>query len=86
MMGKLHVELRDELQMLRSMIQNKETDMHYKLYHEPKSNIHDVTVDTENVLVTVYARDLKEAYAFTDAFLLPRKVVRIMIGVRCYNV
>ena len=86
MLGKLHMELREELQTTHSIITAVQNQLQNKLQCEPHCGIEHVSVDMDNVTVTVYAKHLKKAYAFTDGFSIPRKVVRVIIGTTCHNI
>ena len=80
-LGKLHMDIREELQTVRKTIASHHNHMHVAC----RSNraIEAIEVDLTNVLVTVYAKNLDSAYAITDGFSIPRKVVRIVNGLDC---
>ena len=85
MLGKLHMELREELQSVCTLLITREKQMKHNLHFEPNRSVTDIIIDRENIVVIVYARDVTQAYEFTDSFLVPRKVVRIIIGEDCHS-
>ena len=79
MLGILHMEVRAELKTLHSFLKSAQQQIHHKLQFELDSGIEDVSIDLENVLVTIYSRDLERAYLFTDGLLIPRQAVRVLV-------
>lgn len=85
LLGKIHMELRYELQFTRNILATSRNGMVDALVrHKPRNSIADFEIDLENNWVTVYAKDLDIAHAFTDSFSIPRKAVRVMIGLQIY--
>ena len=83
-LGKLHMELREELQNMRTLLSAQQPHIQQRLQFK-SSHILDITVDIVNVNVTVFAKSVKEAYAFTDDLSLPRKLVNVIVGQTHYG-
>ena len=78
MMGKLHMELRAEIQLIQSIIMAQQNHMSQQC--KSYSNIDDIYFNLEHAQVTIFTKSAKCAYAFADDFAVPRKAVRVVTG------
>ena len=76
MLGKLHMELRDELHSVRNLLLAQTPRM---VLNCSSQGIENISVNTNSREVTVYAKSESQAYAFTDNWMIPRIVVRVLI-------
>lgn len=79
MLGKLHMELRSELQMTKSLLASLRDRLDRKLLCEFNHGIERIEMDSDRIMMTVYCSSMNKAYAFTDDLCIPRKLVRVML-------
>lgn len=78
MLGTLHMEVRTVLQAAKLLLRQTETNVARSFLHGNHHAITGVYVNTDDIVVTVYATEIRAALAFTDDLMIPRKLVRVL--------